>query len=172
MGAAVFLQQPAIAHRDPGGAGHQVIGEFDAAVAERVVNFLVAVGRHAVEFQQPRLEILAGSHLARADLAGLRVPGDHRLGPRATGGSADAEDGRERFRWLGKMSVQALARGERVVGELDQCLQVQGFRREIRHQGGAEFQGSHRTAAEVTQALDRIKGLGPASLLGQPLVDE
>ena len=56
MGAAVFLQQAAIAHGDPGGAGHQVIGVFDAAVAERIVEFLVAVGGNAVEFQQPGFE--------------------------------------------------------------------------------------------------------------------
>ena len=64
MSAAVFLQQPTITHRDPGGAGHQMIGKFDAPVAERIVDFLVAIGCHAVEFQQPRLEILASYNLA------------------------------------------------------------------------------------------------------------
>ena len=68
--------------------------------------------------------------------------------------------------------MQAVARGERVAGELDQCLQVQRSGGRSGISVGLEFQGSHGAGAEVAEALHRIEGLGAASLAGEPLVDQ
>src|SRR5690606_32048890 len=94
---AVFLHQPAVAHVDAGVHGHEVAGVFDLAVALRVVHLAIAVAGNAVELQQPVFEALARVDLSRAHLVGLGVPGDQRLGARAAGGGADAQDVEQRL---------------------------------------------------------------------------
>ena len=60
VGAPVLLQQPALAHRDAGGSGHEVVGVLDTAVRgtcpERVDAPVEACRPGAIEFDEPVAE--------------------------------------------------------------------------------------------------------------------
>src|SRR5690606_15055057 len=97
MTTVTLLHQPALLHVDARGQRHPVVGVLDQAVTHRILQFLVTVAGDTIELQQPVGEAFTGLYLTRAYFAGLRVPGDHRLGTRATGGSAHAQDVLERI---------------------------------------------------------------------------
>src|SRR3546814_10973569 len=68
---------------------YQVVGVFDAAVVGAGAELHVLAD--AVELEQPVFEALRGVELPAAQLSGFGIPGDHRLGARATGRGADAD---------------------------------------------------------------------------------
>ena len=160
MAAAVFLEQAALAHFDAGVARHVCVSVFDHAITLRVLQLLVAVAPDAVELDHPVFESLVRGHLSGADFVGGRVPGDHGLGARAAGRSADAENvlqgGTVVFRRQGR--VKAAAPREHLRG---QCHQVVDLHLVCRSRFGAddrgEFQGTHATLAGVAEPFDGIE---------------
>ena len=90
--APLLLIQPAIAHSNSGVAGHQVIAILNSRILRGVLPLFVAVTADAVKFHQPVIISFSRLDLAGANVAGLLVPGDNRLGAGAAGRGAHLND--------------------------------------------------------------------------------
>lgn len=118
-----------------------------------------------------------GCDLARADLVGRRVPGDHRLGPSAAGRHPDTEDLEQPLFLVSAIQrgSEAFALGEDLGSELDQLPDLDVL---VTPQFGAicrrwrELKGSGPTRAYVTEPLDRACAIRSPSLSRQPGVDQ
>ena len=114
----VLFEETTRGHGDTGFPGHQRIGEFDRPGPGWIVALSIAIGRHAIELEDPVLETRFGRDLTRTHLVGLGIPGDDGLGSCAAGRRADAQD---------------LAQGPRVVG-IESALEVLSMAQNLRRQ--------------------------------------
>ena len=169
--AAVLLQQATGHHLHPASPCHQVVGVFDSAIALGVAELLV---RHPVEFDQAIGEARQAIDLAAAYLAGLRIEGHDRLGPRAAGRGAHLQDVLQ-----GLFPPFLVVRPERgalvqhVVGHAHQLLHLQGLAARLPVVvGRLELQRTHAASTGVAQAFHGIGAAGRALLGGQPRVQD
>ena len=170
--APVLLQQATGHHLNPAGPRHQVVGVFDAAIALGVAELLVG---HPVELDKAIGEARQPIDLAAAHLAGLRVEGHDRLGPRAARRGAHLQDVQQGFGAVFLLLVGAEGRAlvQHVVGHAHQFLHFQGFAARLPFVVcRLELQRAHAAATGVAQAFHGVGAAGRALLGGQPRVQD
>ena len=174
VAAPALVVQAASCHLDSRRPRHPRVRVLDAAEAERVSQFPVAVVRDAVELENPVLEAGRRVHLAGPELAGCRVPSEHRLRAGPASRSSDAQDVLEGrlFVVAAEAPRQAGALVEDAVGEVDEFRDLDGDAPPPSPHRRAELEGAHTPGANVAESVHRAERLGAAAGLGQPHIDE
>ena len=120
------------------------------------------------------LEARLGIELSGSEFAGVRVPGEDGLGPRATRRRAHAQDVLESLRIVPSVESpgKACAFVEHAVRQVDKPGDFQRVRCRASAKRWLELEGADAAAADVAEPVNRVEGLRAPSGFRQPCVDQ